>query len=90
MPKLNPFPLVLDSASGGSGDYPQLATIEQTRKALNCSRTKIFDLLNQGTLDRRKIGRATRVTVASIERLLRNESAPIDVEFNVVNEGGNN
>jgi len=80
MPKLQEHPLAMDQLtiepgrafSANSHDRPLLATIRQTCKVLNCSRTKVFDLLKGGTLERRKIGRATRVTVASIQQLVSN------------------
>lgn len=76
--KFNPHPLGLDLPPSGTGqdntraieDRPQLATIPQACKAVNCSRSKLFDMLKAGTLERRKIGRATRVTVASIMRFV--------------------
>ena len=48
---------------------PLLMTIEQTTAILNCGRTTVFKLLADEVLERRKIGRATRVTLRSIRQL---------------------
>jgi hypothetical protein len=77
MPKFSPYPLIFGGSvanADASGpqqaeEQPLLATVPQTCQALNCSRTTVFDLLNSGILQRRKIGRATRVTVDSIKKL---------------------
>lgn len=58
---------VLQAAS--TKPEPFLVSVEETCRLLNCGRTTIFALLSSGTLDRRKVGRATRVTMASIRRL---------------------
>ncbi|MCD1589684.1 excisionase [Qipengyuania citrea] len=39
-------------------------------RATGLGRTKINDLMNDGTLVRKKMGRRTLITVESIERLL--------------------
>ncbi|WP_409456297.1 helix-turn-helix domain-containing protein [Sphingomonas sp. J315] len=37
-------------------------------KRLSCGKTKAYQLINSGVLDRVKLGRATRITLASIHR----------------------
>ena len=77
MPKFNSHPINIADAiarvdrqrCSDMEDQPLLATTRQACKMLNCGRTTVFDLLNQGVLERVKIGRATRVTVRSIAAL---------------------
>lgn len=51
------------------GPEPLLATVGEAGKLLRCGKTTIFDLINRGLLERRKLGRATRITLASIRNL---------------------
>jgi excisionase family DNA binding protein len=46
---------------------PLLITIDQAAGRLSVGRTKIYELAAEGKLQLVKIGRATRVVVASIE-----------------------
>lgn len=58
---------------------PQALSIEQAQAQLGCSRTRVFDLLQDGTLKRaRKIGRRTMVLASSVEaaRHLPNQALP--------------
>lgn len=48
---------------------PLLVTVHQACRMLNCGKTTVFALINQGTLERRKIGKATRITLDSIKKL---------------------
>lgn len=45
-------------------------SINNASKALGIGRTKIYELINDGTLAAVKIGRRTLITVASIRRLI--------------------
>lgn len=51
------------------GPEPLLATVGEAGKLLRCGKTTIFDLINRGLLERRKLGRATRITLASIRKI---------------------
>ncbi len=48
-------------------------SVRQAGRMLSLGRTKIYELINQGRLDIRKIGRRTLVTTASIRRLIDGE-----------------
>lgn len=52
-----------------SPDPCQLVTVKQAQALLNASKTSIFAWINQGLLERRKIGKATRITLRSIRVL---------------------
>ena len=54
--------------SGDSPD-PLLVTVDRAGELLSCGKTKIFDLINRGQLERRKLGRATRITLSSIRQV---------------------
>jgi excisionase family DNA binding protein len=45
---------------------PLCASIDQTAAALGCSRPYVYELIKTGKLEIRKLGRSTKVTVASI------------------------
>lgn len=47
-----------------------LVSITETSKVLNLGRTSVYELINDGKLDTRKMGRRRLVTVASIKRLV--------------------
>tara|TARA_R110000751_G_scaffold2018_8_gene8929 strand:+ start:279114 stop:279794 length:681 start_codon:yes stop_codon:yes gene_type:complete len=51
-----------------SGDV--VASVAQAMRATGLGRTKINELMNEGTLVRKKLGRRTLITVESIERLV--------------------
>jgi excisionase family DNA binding protein len=50
---------------------PLLISIDQAAGRLSVGRTKIYELAAEGKLQLVKIGRATRVVVASIETFVR-------------------
>ncbi len=52
-----------------SSPAPLLVTVRQACKMLACGKTTVFALINQGSLERRKIGKATRITLDSIKKL---------------------
>jgi hypothetical protein len=54
--------------------YRLLYTIEETKAETGQGRTKIYELIGDGILDARKIGKSTRITGESIERFV--ESLP--------------
>ena len=47
-----------------------LLTIEEVCAALQCKRTKVFEYLAAGQLERRRFGRSTCVTRTSVELLI--------------------
>ena len=51
---------------------PVLISIMEAAKILSLGRTSIYDLINSGALETRKIGRRRLVTVESIRRLAGN------------------
>ena len=48
---------------------PLFVSISEAAKALSLGRTSVYELINAGELDTRKMGRRRLVTVASIKRL---------------------
>ncbi|MGB5777579.1 MAG: helix-turn-helix domain-containing protein [Allopontixanthobacter sediminis] len=52
------------------------ASIAQTEQVLGLGRTKVNDMIKQGILDIKKVGRRTLVTVESIERFSGEKPAP--------------
>ena len=48
----------------------QLFTIEQAREILMLSKPSIFKLINDGKLERIKLGAASRITGQSLEKLI--------------------
>lgn len=48
----------------------RLISVRQARAALSCGKTTVYKLIADGTLEVRKLGRSTRITVASIDRLV--------------------
>lgn len=47
---------------------PLLVTVNDACKLLSCGKTKAFAMINEGVLERRKLGHATRITLASIRK----------------------
>jgi len=45
-------------------------SVRQAQKALSLGRTKVYDLMAQGRLERIKVGRRTLITTASIKALV--------------------
>ena len=64
--KANPDPKAPPPISPGD----VVASVAQAMRATGLGRTKINELMNEGTLVRKKVGRRTLVTVESIERLV--------------------
>ena len=48
-----------------------LLTIPETCRALKVSRTKIYELLSNGSLSSRFIGRARRIPLEEVQRFVR-------------------
>jgi excisionase family DNA binding protein len=48
-----------------------LFTTREARAALGCGETKLYQLINDGTLDARRLGRRTYITAESIERFVQ-------------------
>lgn len=53
---------------------PLLVSIAETAKALSLGRTSVYELINAGELETRKMGRRRLVTVESIKRLIDNQA----------------
>lgn len=49
---------------------PLAVSVSGARQALSLGRTKLYELINDGSLDTLKVGRRTLVTVASMNRLV--------------------
>jgi|ERR1019366_1182680 excisionase family DNA binding protein len=58
-----------------TGEAPLLLTIRETGHALAVSRTTVFRLLREGELPAVRLGGATRVPRASVERLISDRLA---------------
>jgi excisionase family DNA binding protein len=48
-----------------------LKTVKETQKLLNCSRSTVYKLINEGKLTRVKVLGATRITADSIAALIK-------------------
>jgi excisionase family DNA binding protein len=48
----------------------KLLTVKQTTETCSFGRTKAYELIRDGRLDARKVGRRTLITVASLERFI--------------------
>ena len=48
----------------------ELLSVEEAMEVLKVGRTKLYEMINAGTLDARKNGRSTRITRESIDRFL--------------------
>ncbi|MXP29820.1 hypothetical protein GRI58_13480 [Porphyrobacter algicida] len=58
-----------------NGNAPMLVTVKETCRLIGFKKTKTFALLREGKLERRKYGRATRVTMRSIRRFVATTNA---------------
>jgi hypothetical protein len=58
------------SSRAGFNPAAPLQTIPGTAEALRCSKTKVYELLHQGRLEKAMVDRAARVTTASIFSLI--------------------
>ena len=56
--------------SNGLNFSPVAVSINDTVRLLSLGRTKVYDLINDGTLKTTKVGRRTLVTMASIHALV--------------------
>lgn len=61
--------LGLDDPSNDNSAFPLLVTVRQACSLLGIGRTHLFQLLNTGVLERRKVGRSTRITLRSVRDL---------------------
>ncbi len=59
----------MDNIKGENRDDPVLVTIKETERRASLGRTKIYELIADGTLRSVKIGRSRRVLMASIREL---------------------
>jgi excisionase family DNA binding protein len=48
---------------------PLLVTVAEAGRLLRCGKSKIFEMIKEGVLERRKLGGATRITMASIRHV---------------------
>ena len=53
-----------------SRSLPRLVTVDRAAASLSLSPSTVYRLIGKGELDAVKVGRATRVRVESIERLV--------------------
>ena len=51
---------------------PLAVTIRQAAHMIGCSRSTVYELINEGRLEAFKIGVATRITTQSIRELIAN------------------
>ena len=59
----------MENRKGEYPDDPVLVTINETERRASLGRTKIYELIADGTLRSVKIGRSRRVLMASIREL---------------------
>lgn len=50
-----------------------LVSITDSAKALSIGRTSVYDLINEGKLDTRKLGRRRLITAESLRRLVEEQ-----------------
>ncbi len=53
----------------------RIVTIKEACSALGCSRGTVYKLINDGKIDRVKLGASTRITVASIDKFTKHDGA---------------
>ena len=71
----------VDRGSWPNGSSPLLLTVAQTQRLLGIGKTSVFQMLDTGQLERRKLGRATRVTFRSVLHVAGlDEPAPSEIE----------
>lgn len=51
---------------------PLAVTVRQATQMIGCSRSTIYELINEGRLEALKLGTATRITTQSIRELIAN------------------
>lgn len=49
---------------------PLAVTVRDAARLIGCSRSTIYELINEGRLEAFKIGSATRITMASVKTLI--------------------
>ena len=49
---------------------PLALTVKDAAHAIGCSRSTIYELINEGRLEAFKLGAATRITMASVKALV--------------------
>jgi excisionase family DNA binding protein len=52
-------------------DEPHLYSIEEAGHILGCGRTLVYDLIKNGRLRTRKLGRLTKVTASDLNEFIR-------------------
>jgi len=60
---------LLNDVIDGDREPPMLFTVEQAARLLACGRTTIFSAISAGQVRAIKIGRATRIHRAELERV---------------------
>lgn len=48
---------------------PLLMTVDEVKETLKIGTTSVYALINEGKLERRKVGRLSRITFASVKRV---------------------
>ncbi len=51
---------------------PLALTVKDTARLIGCSRSTVYELINEGRLEAFKLGAATRITMASVKALIAN------------------
>lgn len=49
---------------------PLALTILDAARVIGCSRSTVYELINEGRLEAFKLGTATRITMASVKKLI--------------------
>lgn len=62
--------------TGAAAIRPLCVTIDETADMLSIGRTAVYQLIADGEIEAIKLGKSTRVTIASLDRLLESRSSP--------------
>lgn len=62
--------------SGHQPVEPICVKINDAARMIGIGRTKLYELISSGELETVKIGKATRVTTASLHRLVKRQQVP--------------
>lgn len=65
----------VDPTTGAKTPAPRLLTVDEAGQALGCKRTRVFDLITQGALERRRLGKRVMITAESVEACLAEQTA---------------
>ena len=62
--------------SGPQPAEPICVRVNDAARMIGVGRTKLYELISSGELDKVKIGKATRITIASLHRLVERPRTP--------------